>query len=117
MLVVATQARGSLLIHQKMFESRLFFVDKIIENLSSAVRILNLVKVQEIEQTAAIEDLAMRFTELRNLRFSELDGDPASREKYDAIMQEANLVIEQLIWLNGLSEQIVATAQKLKKFT
>ena len=31
LLVVATQARGSLLIHQKMFESRLFFVDKIIE--------------------------------------------------------------------------------------
>lgn len=30
-LVVATQARGSLLIHQKMFESRLFFVDKLIE--------------------------------------------------------------------------------------
>jgi UDP-N-acetylglucosamine 1-carboxyvinyltransferase len=30
-LVVATQARGSVLVHQKMFESRLFFVDKIIE--------------------------------------------------------------------------------------
>lgn len=30
-LVVATQARGSVLIHQKMFESRLFFVDKVIE--------------------------------------------------------------------------------------
>lgn len=30
-LVVATQARGSILIHQKMFESRLFFVDKLIE--------------------------------------------------------------------------------------
>lgn len=30
-LVTATQARGSLLIHQKMFESRLFFVDKIID--------------------------------------------------------------------------------------
>lgn len=30
-LVIATQARGSVLIHQKMFESRLFFVDKIIE--------------------------------------------------------------------------------------
>src|SRR5690606_8209217 len=27
-LVVATQAKGSLLVHQKMFESRLFFVDK-----------------------------------------------------------------------------------------
>ncbi len=31
MLVVATQANGSVLIHQKMFESRLFFVDKLID--------------------------------------------------------------------------------------
>lgn len=31
MIVVATQARGSVLIHQKMFESRLFFVDKLID--------------------------------------------------------------------------------------
>ncbi len=31
MLVTATQARGSVLIHQKMFESRLFFVDKLID--------------------------------------------------------------------------------------
>jgi UDP-N-acetylglucosamine 1-carboxyvinyltransferase len=31
MLVVATQAHGSVLIHQKMFESRLFFVDKLID--------------------------------------------------------------------------------------
>lgn len=31
LLVVATQAKGSLLIHQKMFESRLFFVDKLID--------------------------------------------------------------------------------------
>jgi len=31
LLVVATQAKGSVLIHQKMFESRLFFVDKLIE--------------------------------------------------------------------------------------
>jgi UDP-N-acetylglucosamine 1-carboxyvinyltransferase len=29
--VVATQANGSVLIHQKMFESRLFFVDKLID--------------------------------------------------------------------------------------
>ena len=31
LLVVATQANGSILIHQKMFESRLFFVDKLID--------------------------------------------------------------------------------------
>lgn len=30
-LVVATQAKGSVLIHQKMFESRLFFVDKLMD--------------------------------------------------------------------------------------
>jgi len=30
-LVVATQARGSVLVHQKMFESRLFFVDKLLD--------------------------------------------------------------------------------------
>jgi UDP-N-acetylglucosamine 1-carboxyvinyltransferase len=30
-LVMATQAKGSVLIHQKMFESRLFFVDKLID--------------------------------------------------------------------------------------
>ena len=30
-LVLATQAKGSILIHQKMFESRLFFVDKLID--------------------------------------------------------------------------------------
>jgi UDP-N-acetylglucosamine 1-carboxyvinyltransferase len=30
-LVIATQAKGSILVHQKMFESRLFFVDKIID--------------------------------------------------------------------------------------
>ena len=31
LLVVATQCEGSVLIHQKMFESRLFFVDKLID--------------------------------------------------------------------------------------
>ena len=31
MLVIATQAKGTVLIHQKMFESRLFFVDKLID--------------------------------------------------------------------------------------
>lgn len=30
-LVVATQAKGTVLVHQKMFESRLFFVDKLID--------------------------------------------------------------------------------------
>ena len=36
-IVVATQAKGSVLIHQKMFESRLFFVDKLIEMGASII--------------------------------------------------------------------------------
>ena len=38
LLVVATQARGSVLIHQKMFESRLFFVDKLIDMGAQIIR-------------------------------------------------------------------------------
>jgi UDP-N-acetylglucosamine 1-carboxyvinyltransferase len=40
-IVAATQAKGSVLIHQKMFESRLFFTDKLIEmgaQITSATR-------------------------------------------------------------------------------
>ena len=36
-LVVATQAKGSVLIHQKMFESRLFFVDKLIDMVAQII--------------------------------------------------------------------------------
>ncbi len=36
-LVVATQAKGSVLIHQKMFESRLFFVDKLIDMVAKII--------------------------------------------------------------------------------
>ena len=38
LLVVATQARGSVLIHQKMFESRLFFVEKLIDMGAQIIR-------------------------------------------------------------------------------
>src|SRR5260221_7352866 len=36
-LVVATQAKGSVLIHQKMFESRLFFVDKLLDMVAQII--------------------------------------------------------------------------------
>ena len=49
-LVVATQAKGSVLIHQKMFESRLFFVDKLIDMGAQIIlcdphRVINQVKL------------------------------------------------------------------------
>jgi len=39
-LVIATQAKGEVLVHQKMFESRLFFVDKLIDMGAKIIRIM-----------------------------------------------------------------------------
>ena len=44
-LVVSTQARGSVLIHQKMFESRLFFVDKLIDMGAKIILCLSLIHI------------------------------------------------------------------------
>jgi len=58
LLVVATQAEGSVLIHQKMFESRLFFVDKLIDMGSQIIlcdphraTIIGLAKRQKLRAT------------------------------------------------------------------
>ena len=61
-LVVATQARGNVLIHQKMFESRLFFVDKLIDmgaqiilcdpHRATVIGLDNAVKLRGIEMTS-----------------------------------------------------------------
>jgi uncharacterized membrane protein YccC len=60
------------------------------------------------------EDLAMRFTELKNIRAKELkEGIPIDEEAFQLKMQEAQLVIEQLIWLTNLSENILKTTKEL----
>lgn len=61
-LVVATQAKGNVLIHQKMFESRLFFVDKLIDmgaqiilcdpHRATVIGLNNEVKLRGIEMTS-----------------------------------------------------------------
>ena len=61
-LVVATQAKGNVLIHQKMFESRLFFVDKLIDmgaqiilcdpHRATVIGLDNSVKLRGIEMTS-----------------------------------------------------------------
>ena len=65
-LVVATQAKGSLLIHQKMFESRLFFVDKIIE---MGARIVlcdpHRVVVVGLERINSLRGIAMSSPDIR----------------------------------------------------
>jgi hypothetical protein len=68
----------------------------------------------DIKESLPKEDLAMRFTELKSIREKELKaGIPIDEEAFQLKMQEAQLVIEQLIWLTNLSENIVKTTKEL----
>ena len=88
-------------------------VDTVIKNLDNAIALLeeNPIHPQEnINKT----DLALRFTELKNIRVRELkEGNTIDEEAFLLKMQEAQLIIEQLIWLTNLSENIVKTTKTL----
>ena len=89
-------------------------VDTAIRNLHNAIAVLN-ENNSELKVNLPQEDLAMRFTELKNIREKELkEGIPIDEEAFKLKMQEAQLVIEQLIWLTNLSENILKTIKILK---
>ncbi|MBF2708888.1 FUSC family protein [Flavobacterium soyangense] len=88
-------------------------VDAVTKNLDNAISIL---KEEPIDVNENINkyDLALRFTELKNIRERELkEGIPIDEEAFQLKMQEAQLIIEQLIWLVNLSENIVKTTKLL----
>jgi uncharacterized membrane protein (TIGR01666 family) len=88
-------------------------VDTVIKNLDDAIALL---KEETIitNESAPKTDLALRFTELKNIRARELkEGAPIDEEAFLLKMQEAQLVIEQLIWLTNLSENIVKSTKNL----
>ncbi len=61
------------------------------------------------------EDLTMRFTELKNIRARELSQSKnIDEESFKLKMQEAQLVIEQLVWLTNMTENIVKAVKALK---
>jgi uncharacterized membrane protein (TIGR01666 family) len=89
-------------------------VDTAIKNLDNAIAILKENNVA-LKENLPQEDLALRFTELKNIRERELkEGIPIDEEAFQLKMQEAQLVIEQLIWLTNLSENILKTTKILK---
>lgn len=89
-------------------------VDTAIKNLDNAIAILKENDVA-LKENLPQEDLALRFTELKNIREKELkEGIPIDEEAFQLKMQEAQLVIEQLIWLTNLSENILKTTKILK---
>ncbi len=88
-------------------------VSGIIKNLDRAVALLE--GKNEIGPSPA-DEVAPRFTELKNIREKELkEAHLYDSEALELKMQEAQLVIGQLIWLTNLSENIVSTCAKLSR--
>lgn len=88
-------------------------VDTVIRNLDNAISLLK-VNDLHLKKDLPKEDLAMRFSELKNSIEKELKaGIAIDEEAFKLKMQEAQLVIEQLIWLTNLSENIFKTTKEL----
>ncbi len=87
-------------------------VDTVLKNLNAAMDVLNASAKKPLEPYKKI-DLEVRFMELKNIRSKEIRENSATEEEFQWKMQEAQLVIEQLIWLSNLSESILKTSQKL----
>ncbi|HQK39057.1 MAG TPA: FUSC family membrane protein [Flavobacterium alvei] len=90
--------------------------DKIIKNLDAAISLLK-EENQPNEIDAPIDDTFNNsFIELKNIREKELrQGDVINSQEFKLKMQEAQLVIEQLVWLTNLSENILKTTKNLLK--
>lgn len=90
-------------------------VNTVIKNLEHAIALMNMDVQAEEAQQAQNEELAMRFTELKSIRARELrELHLTDEEEFRLKMEEAHLVIEQLVWLNSLSERVVRASRKME---
>lgn len=92
-------------------------VQTVIKNLNYAITFADLEVSETMSHSAENnEDLAMRFTELKNMRAKELkEAHLSEDDEFQLKMQEAQLVIEQLVWLTNLSESIVKASKQLSQ--
>ncbi len=88
-------------------------VDNVIQNLEQAMALLieeNILSVSENKTS----EFNKRLTELKNIRLKELKMQQhLKEEEFQQKIQEAQLVIEQLVWLTNLSENILKTTKIL----
>lgn len=90
-------------------------VATVIKNLNHAITLMDMEVQAEEAYLANNEELAIRFTELKNIRARELrEVHITDEDEFRLKMEEAHLVIEQLVWLNGLSEKIVKAVRQLE---
>lgn len=100
----------------KASESFNIIFDKIIKNLNSAISLLTDENYQTESDSQINENLNNNFTELKKIRETEIGhGIDPNSEVFKLKMREAQMVIEQLIWLTSLSENILKTTKVLLK--
>ncbi len=87
-------------------------VDTVLRNLNASMEVLN-TSSKSAQLPYKTDDLEVRFMELKNIRAKEIRENSTNEEDFQTKMQEAQLVIEQLIWLTNLSESILKASQKL----
>jgi len=95
-------------------ESFNYIIKTILSNLDNAVSIL---RNQTIVTDTFFdkEDVTLQFEEMKRKNFTRLATDEElDKETRQAKMQEAQLVIEQLIWMSNLSEKILKITQEIK---
>lgn len=89
-------------------------VNTVIKNLQTAISLLNFDVQAEEAQQVQNEEMALRFTELKNIRARELrETHLDDEDEFRLKMEEAHLVIEQLIWLHSLSERIIKAVKNM----
>ena len=104
--------------HKTSDASELFnsVFDRIIKNLDCAILLLNSNENQKNIDYQLNENLNNSFIELRKIREKELlQGNELDQETFKIKMQEAQLVIEQLIWLTNLSDNIINTTRSMMR--
>lgn len=101
--------------HQTSKASEAFnvVIETVVKNLDQAIALLH-AKEQVLLDTFPKVDLEVRFTELKNIRARELRDYSENEADFQQKMKEAQLIIEQLIWLTNLSESILKGTRKLK---
>lgn len=102
--------------HQSTQTSEAFqaVIVAIIKKLDDAIELLHSKDNTILNVETQKKDLNVSFTELKNIRLKEIKENITLNElEYQSKIQEAQLVIEQLIWLTNLSENIVKEIENL----